>query len=202
MSARLILALAIAALLPFATGCSTMSNTGKGALAGGAIGAGTGALIGQAAGGKAGPGAVIGGAIGALTGGAIGNEEDRREREVLHDRVHQAEAQAAATRNHLGIADVMQLAKDGQSDDIIINQIRTTGSTYDLSTEDLRMLRANGVSDTVIKEMQHHRPNAYRRPRYVAGPPPVIYGPPPPVYIVAPPPPPPPVAFGVGFHVR
>lgn len=202
MSARLLLGLAIVSLLPFATGCSTMSNTGKGALAGGAIGAGTGALIGQAAGGKAGPGAIIGGAAGALVGGAIGNEEDRREREALNNRVNQAEAQAAATRNHLGMADVMQLAKDGHSDDVIINQIQTTGSTYDLSTEDLRMLRANGVSDAVIKEMQNHRPNAYRRPRYVAVPagPPVIYGPPPPVYFVAPPPPPP--VFGVGFHVR
>jgi hypothetical protein len=174
-----------------------MSNTGKGALAGGAIGAGTGALIGQASGGKAGPGAVIGGAIGALAGGAIGNEEDRREREALHNRIQQAEA----SRNRLGINEVVQLAKDGHSDDVIINQIRTTRSTYDLSTEDLGTLRANGVSDVVIKEMQLNRPDAYRRPRYVHGPPPVIYGPPPPVVIVHPVPPPRPVV-GVGFHVH
>ena len=202
MSVRLVLGLAIVSLLPFTTGCSTMSNTGKGALAGGAIGAGSGALIGQAAGGKAGPGAIIGGAIGALAGGAIGNEEDRREREALHDRVNQAEAKAEATRNQLGVADVMQLAKDGHSDDVIINQIRTSGSSYQLSTEDLRMLRANGVSDSVIVEMQNRRPDAYRRPRYVAVPagPPVIVGPPPPVYIVHPPPPPP--SFGVGVRIH
>jgi hypothetical protein len=84
---------------------------------------------------------------------------------------------------------------------VIINQIRTTGSTYQLSTEDLKQLRANGVSDNVIKEMQNRHPNAYRRPRYVVGPPgpPVFVAPPPPVYIVGPPPPP---SFGVGFHVH
>jgi surface antigen len=177
-----------------------MSNTGKGALAGGALGAGTGAIISKATGGNAGPGAVVGGLIGAVAGGAIGNEHDRREKEALFDRARQAEDRAAAASTQLGMGDVMQLAKDGHADDVIINQIRTTNSTYQLSTEDLRMLRANQVSDRVIVEMQSRRADAPRHPRYVAVPggPPVIYAPARPIYVVSPPPP----GFHVGVHVH
>jgi surface antigen len=196
MSARILVGLAILATAPFLTGCSTMSNTGKGALAGGAIGAGSGAIISEATGGKAGPGAVIGGLAGALIGGAVGNEQDRREREALQEQARQANAAPP-----MGVADVMQWTKEGRSDDVIINQIRTTNSTYQLSTEDVRLLSSNGVSDRVIMEMQNRRPDAYPRGRWVHGPPgPVIYAPARPVYIVHPPPPPPP-AFGVGVHV-
>jgi hypothetical protein len=59
-----------------ATGCDRpLSRTEKGALLGGAGGAGVGALVG---GGK---GAAIGGAAGAVGGAIIGNQMDRRERE-------------------------------------------------------------------------------------------------------------------------
>jgi surface antigen len=193
MTGRILVGVMILATAPFLTGCSTMSNTGKGALAGGAIGAGSGAIISEATGGKAGPGAVIGGIAGALIGGAMGNEEDRREREALQARADQASAAAS----QMGIADVIHWTKEGRSDDLIINQIRTTNSTYQLSPEDVRMLSSNGVSDRVIMEMQNRRPHAYPPGRWVRVPPPgpVIYGPPPPVYIVHPPPPPP--SFGI-----
>lgn len=55
------------------TGCaSPLTTREKGALAGGAIGAGTGALIGSQTG-HAGTGALIGGGIGALSGALIGD---------------------------------------------------------------------------------------------------------------------------------
>lgn len=58
------------------TGCDRpLSNTEKGALLGGAGGAGVGALIGK------GKGAAIGGAAGAVGGAIIGNQMDQRERE-------------------------------------------------------------------------------------------------------------------------
>ena len=58
------------------TGCERpLSNTEKGALLGGAVGAGTGALVGK------GKGAAIGGAVGAVGGAIVGNQMDRRERE-------------------------------------------------------------------------------------------------------------------------
>ncbi len=187
MYARLIPALMIFAVVPFLNGCSTMSHTGEGALAGGAIGAGTGAILSKATGGNAGPGAVIGGLAGALVGGAVGNEADQREKRALENRA----AQATAAGTQLGLADVMQLAKEGQSDQVIINQIRTTRSTFILSAEDLRMLRANDVSDAVVVEMQNHRPEVYPRRHYYGGEP---------VYIYRPLPPPPPFGVGVVIH--
>jgi hypothetical protein len=60
-------------------GCQ--SNAGTGALLGGAAGAGLGAAVGSHSHGRAGEGALIGGAIGALGGAMIGGDQDRRERE-------------------------------------------------------------------------------------------------------------------------
>jgi len=61
-------------------GCNRpLSNTEKGALLGGAGGAGVGALIGK------GKGAAIGGAAGAVGGAIIGNQMDQREREQYGD---------------------------------------------------------------------------------------------------------------------
>src|SRR5262245_3228147 len=68
------------------------------------------------------------------------------------------QAHAAATQ--MGIVDVIQWAKEGRGDDVIIHQMRTTGSTYQLSSEDVRLLSSNGVTDRVILEMQNRRPDA------------------------------------------
>jgi len=58
-------------------GCST--NAGTGALVGGAAGAGVGAIIGHNSHGRTASGAAIGGAVGAVTGAIIGNEMDKQE---------------------------------------------------------------------------------------------------------------------------
>lgn len=68
-------------------GCATMTPTQGGALTGGAIGAGTGALIGSTSG-HAGEGALIGAGVGALSGALIGDGIDesrtvRRQNEVI-----------------------------------------------------------------------------------------------------------------------
>lgn len=192
MTRRFVLFAAVLAVLPFGAGCSSMSNTGKDALIGGGVGAGLGALVDRATGGKGGTGAIVGGAAGALVGGAIGNEQDQREKATL-------QARADATARQVGMTDVIRMTRDGQSEDVILNQIRTTNSTYALSAEDLRTLKDNGVSDNVIKEMQYRRADAAARVRYVHAPPPVyVVGPPPPVYVVGPPPP----VVGVGVGMR
>ncbi len=59
-------------------GCSGLTAREKGAIAGGAIGAGSGALIGGVTGGSAGAGALIGGAAGAVGGYVLGDK-------VFHD---------------------------------------------------------------------------------------------------------------------
>ena len=199
MRARILTGWLALAALPLATGCASTSKTAQGAGVGGALGAGTGALIGSASG-HAGKGAIIGGLVGAGVGGLIGNEEDQKEKRALREQARDAEARAATAGNQLGITDVIQLAQQGRSDDVIVNQIRTTNSTYQLSTEDLKMLSTNGVSDRVIMEMQNRRPDTQPRTRLVAVPPQPVYvvGPPPPQVIYAPPPP----VFGVGVHIR
>ncbi|MFQ5898678.1 MAG: YMGG-like glycine zipper-containing protein [Candidatus Methylomirabilia bacterium] len=64
-------------------GCASgpMTTREKTALGGAALGAGTGAIIGAASGGKAGTGALIGGAIGALGGALLGDQTQKVERE-------------------------------------------------------------------------------------------------------------------------
>jgi hypothetical protein len=195
MTRRILTILLGLAVLPFGVGCSSMSNTGKDALIGGGLGAGAGALIDRATGGKGGAGAIIGGATGALIGGAIGNEKDQKEKAAA-----QAQAYAAA-HPPVTVDDVIRMTQDRTQESVIINQIRTTNSVYTLSTEDIERLNANGVSPNVIMEMQNRRPGNVVPVRVVAVPPPG------PVYVVNPPPPvvyapPPPVGVGVIFHSR
>jgi hypothetical protein len=161
-----------AALLPavLACGCSSLNHTENGALAGGAIGAGTGALIGNATGHTAG-GALIGAGVGALTGGLIGNSADQADKKVA----------AAEAKSQLDKVGVVQMVQNHVSDEIIINQIRTGGSVFHLTGEDVVWLKSNGVSDRVIAEMQL---TASRPAR---------------VYVVEPQPAPPVVGVGFGY---
>ena len=65
-------------LLGAGIGCE--SHAGTGALLGGAAGAGIGAIIGHNSHGRTAEGALIGGAVGAIGGGLIGNEADKEDR--------------------------------------------------------------------------------------------------------------------------
>src|SRR4051812_50053306 len=66
-------------------GCETKAGTG--ALIGGAAGAGIGAIVGHNSHGRTGSGALIGGAGGALGGALIGNEMDKQDkRDAPRDR--------------------------------------------------------------------------------------------------------------------
>ena len=187
------------ALAPSLGGCAGASHTAEGAGVGALLGTGTGALLGSATG-HTGAGALLGLGAGTLIGGAIGNENDRRERDSLVQAKNEAEARSQQG-SPMGMTDVIQLARQNVGDEVIINQMRSTRSTFQLSTEDIRSLKENGVSDRVIVEMQNRRPETapryvpyHARPRY-------YYGPPPPVLIYEAPPPPPP-GNGVGFVVR
>ena len=82
-----VVALTTSVILLLSSGCATnpdgtteYKRTAIGALAGAAVGAGTGALV--AGRGHRGTGALIGGAIGAAGGGAIGNYMDRQAAEM------------------------------------------------------------------------------------------------------------------------
>src|ERR1700734_2955749 len=81
MKKTLALALAFAGALSV-SGCYTPQQQ-TGTLAGGAIGAGTGALIGSAVSGGSAGGAIAGGVIGAGTGALIGNAVTRPHRHCV-----------------------------------------------------------------------------------------------------------------------
>lgn len=74
----------LAACMLISSGCSSMTNTGKGALIGGgggaAVGAGLGALIGGGKG--AGIGSAIGAAVGAGAGALIGKKMDNQQKQL------------------------------------------------------------------------------------------------------------------------
>lgn len=65
-----------------AAGCESMqSKTAQGALAGGALGAGTGAIIGHQTG-RAGEGTAIGAGLGALGGALVGHAMDQQNKKA------------------------------------------------------------------------------------------------------------------------
>ena len=171
----------IPALGGLPAGCSSLSNTEKGAGLGGLIGAGLGTAVGAATHNPK-TGAVVGGLLGAGVGGIAGSQADEREKQMNAEvQVAQAQASAAQAANgRLGMIDVCQMVQQGQSSAIIINQIRNTNSTFQLSTSDLQYLKANNVPDDVIGVMQNARPQptviAPARPQrvYVESPPPVV----------------------------
>jgi len=181
--------LGTAMVLAATCGCSSMNNTDKGVLTGAGLGAGAGALIGAATH-HAALGALAGGALGGVAGGLTGNAIDKSEAKT------QAQIAAANAPPPFTIQNVVELTQQHTSDAIIISQIRTTGSVYYLQPQDIEYLKANGVSDVVVMEMQA---TANRLPRrvYTAAP---VYGQAvyQPVY-VAPPPPPVGIGIGVGY---
>ncbi len=175
-------------LLLLQCGCTGMNNTQQGAVSGGLLGAGAGALIGGATR-HAGAGALIGGLAGSVVGSAIGNDRDRAE-----DRQHARAIAAAnaAARNQMRLEDIVHMAQRRTPDDIIIRQIDQTNSIFALTTNEILYLQDNGVSSNVISFMQSRR-----NPRVIVAEPAPVYVQPRPVYVVEPVPPPPPVGVGV-----
>jgi hypothetical protein len=160
-----------------------MNHTETGALTGAGLGGVGGAIVGSAVG-RPGVGAAIGAGLGGATGALVGNSEDR------HEERQEARAAAVAQARALGLTDVAQMSRQGVPDDIIINQIRTSPTAFQLSGTDIVWLRENHVSDAVIREMQL---TAARPPRRVYTEVPVYE---PGVVVVEPAPP---VSIGFGY---
>jgi hypothetical protein len=160
------------------------NDTAVGAVAGGGVGAITGALIGGKKNGEG--GALIGAGVGALTGGLIGKSVDNADQRQFAAGVaatQQANAQVAAmaVTNY----DLVEMTRAGVSEDLIISTIRTRGGRFDLSPPQLIALKQQGVSDRVVMAAQSASANGgYAGPAYAAAPPIVVA--PPPVYYVRP----------------
>jgi uncharacterized protein YcfJ len=75
MANRILVTLGCAILIALTVGCET--PTQQGALMGGALGAGAGAIIGNQSHGRGGQGALIGAGVGALTGALVGDQVEQ-----------------------------------------------------------------------------------------------------------------------------
>ena len=160
------LSVVMAAVALLAAGCLTpdgrYDRTATGALMGGAIGAGTGAIIGNYSGHRTAGGAAIGGAIGALTGGIIGHSMDQAQHERLQ-RESPATLQHVQQGQPLGLADIKALTKAGISDEVIISQIRNSRVVYRLTSAEIIDLHDSGVSQKVI-DFMINTPSLYPPP--------------------------------------
>ena len=146
-----ILVLVMAGWAMGSTGCSSTPKTAAGTGIGAALGTGAGLAIGAATGNPK-TGALAGGLIGAGVGGAIGASEDAKDRE----RVELAQASSQPTTSGpLSMSDVITMASgpNAVGDDVIINYIRQTHSTFQLTPSDIATLKQNHVSDRVVNEM-------------------------------------------------
>jgi uncharacterized protein YcfJ len=137
-------------------GAGCQNNTQKGAAIGGGAGAIAGAVIGKQSG-NTGVGALIGGATGALAGGLIGNAEDKAEE---RDNAVRAAAYERSARIHDARAitnrEVVDMAQNRVSDEVICNAIRTRGGRFNTTPESIVTLKNSGVSDRVIEAMQNN----------------------------------------------
>ena len=147
-----------ALLLSSTTGCETKAGTG--ALVGGAAGAGIGAIIGHNSHGRTGSGALIGGAVGALGGALIGNEMDKADRKKEEEDRYRDRAYAPppppayADTGRVTKGDVIAWTNRGMRDSEIIDRIDRSGTVYHLSAADENELRDSRVSEDVIREMK------------------------------------------------
>ncbi len=85
------------------TGCSSMTNTGKGAAIGGGSGAGLGAVVGALIGGGKGAaiGAGVGAAVGAGAGVLIGQKMDKQKKQLEAELANQAKVEQTTDVNGL-----------------------------------------------------------------------------------------------------
>jgi hypothetical protein len=182
MDRKALTVVAIGLLMAFwAVGCRSPYRADQGALFGGLLGAGTGAIIGDRLG-NAGAGTAIGAGLGAITGAAVGSELDEIEaqnRALIEQQLGRQLAAGAVT-----LDEVVAMTNAGVDDELIINHVRAHGVASPLQTTELIFLQQQGVSTRVIKAMQEPPPQR-SQPVVVhqPAPPPVVvkeyhYGPP------------------------
>lgn len=145
-------------------GCAGMNHAERGAAVGTTLGALAGGVIGHQSGNTA-AGAILGGGAGMLAGAIVGDAEDaREERDAAIARAQYAEYQAATYSPPLTNMDLVYMAQNGLSDEVILNAVKSRGGRFELEPAALVELKRNGVSDGVISYIQRQggRPPAAR----------------------------------------
>lgn len=151
---RAILAVLIFSFALVSAGCqNAKSRAVEGAVIGGVLGAATGGIIGHQNH-HGGEGAGIGAAVGAITGGLIGSQIKKKGQSGQPVSATATEVTKDAGNNQMSVLQVIELSKQGVTDDIIIDKIKKTNSKFNLSAEDVEYLKKQGVSQKVIEAMQ------------------------------------------------
>ncbi len=161
------------------------SASEKGTLLGAVAGGGAGAAIGKKNGNPI-VGAVVGSLGGAIVGNVIGDRvEQRRSAETYYQPQYQQpqyqqpqyqQPQYVYRNPGVTLDQVIQLTRSGVGDDLIISHVQQNGFQQTLTTNDLILLKNQGVSDRVIFALQ--RPTTYTAAAPVYTAPPVRYAPP------------------------
>jgi uncharacterized protein YcfJ len=146
------------ALILAASGCqNTKTRAVEGAVIGGALGGAAGGIIGHQSG-NAGVGAGIGIAAGAITGALIGSQINKPEaKEEQANATKKTAPQEPAKQEEvkaLSMQQVVELSKQGVSDEEITRRIKATNSKFNLTKDGINYLKQQGVSQRVIEAMQ------------------------------------------------
>ncbi len=164
------IAIAFAAVLLIPNWVCAQNKTRDGAVIGGVTGAVIGGVVGKQNK-KTTEGALIGGAVGAVAGGVVGHQRDKqiaRERQYQHEIAMQrqqldAHQQALAQSQFRGVtvSEILQLSRNGVSDQVIVNHVLREGVDRPLEIADIIHLHQQGVSEVVISAMQRASTNRF-----------------------------------------
>lgn len=150
------LAVLMVASISGLVGCEGMNHTQRGAGLGTALGAGLGAIVGHQSG-QGLEGAAIGGLLGAGTGALVGNNQDKtEERDAAYSHAAHSEMMRERDARAMKNDDVIYMARNSASDQLIISTIRNRGGNFITSPDQIIYLKNNGVSEPVISAMMSY----------------------------------------------
>lgn len=96
-------------------------------------------------------GALIGAVAGGLTGATMGSQVDEANQAEQRFATEQA---IAAQNSAVSLDQVIQMTASGLSDELITNQIKANGVAQRIETNDIILLKNQGVSESVILQLQ------------------------------------------------
>lgn len=142
-------------------GCQgSKTRAGEGALLGGLLGAAAGGIIGHQSH-HGGEGAAIGAAAGAVTGAVVGSQIEKEPQQPATTQAPAAvqtqepvASIAVANPNQMSIQQIIELTGQGIDENVIIDKILLSNSSFNLSSDDITYLEQHGVSQNVIDAMQ------------------------------------------------
>lgn len=129
------------------------TRTREGVAVGGVAGAIAGGIIGHQND-ETPEGALIGGAIGALAGGLVGRSQDDAIARENYYRQQAYQQRQQQMRSAVSLSEVVEMARSGLSDSLIVNHVNSRGVLRRLETTDIISLHRQGVSENVIDAIQ------------------------------------------------